>query len=122
MATVGYGDITSQSDSEYILCIFYMLFNLFLSAWVLGNMTILITQADESTRRFRNKFKNLESYLESNGFPHDIEDSLRSYLILQFNAAKEHREIMVNSIFLVIIFISMNELNRMSFLQFFVQK
>ena len=94
MATVGYGDITAQSDNEYIVCVIFLLFNIFLSAWVLGNMTILITQADESTRQFRDKYRQLEEYMALNLFPNELSEALRSYLILQFTAAKERRAIM----------------------------
>eukprot|EP01038_Epipyxis_sp_PR26KG_P016525 gene16525-22557_t len=94
MSTTGYGDISPQQPEEYIVVIVFLIFNLFLSAWILGNMTLLVTQSDESTRIFRDKFKNLEAFMNQSLLPEEIKDSMRSYLILQFNIKKEHREVM----------------------------
>ena len=94
LATVGYGDITPTSHVEYIIAIVYMMFNLFLSAFVIGNMTLLVTQAYESIRMFRLKFSHLETYMDLHRLPDSMRDSLRSYMILKFNVEKEHREIL----------------------------
>jgi len=94
LATVGYGDVTPQSSPEMAVTVLFMLFNLFLCAWVLGNMTILITQADESTRQFRDKFQRLERYMALHLLPEELQGSLRSCLLLQFSAAQEHRDVL----------------------------
>jgi len=94
LATVGYGDITPQGSKEMCVTVLFMFFNLFLCAWVLGNMTILITQADESTRQFRVKYQQLERYMSLHLLPGELQSSLRSCLLLQFSAAQERRDVL----------------------------
>lgn len=42
LTTVGYGDLHAMNDTEKVFTIFYMLFNIGLTAYLIGNMTILI--------------------------------------------------------------------------------
>jgi CRP-like cAMP-binding protein len=93
MSTVGYGDITPQNQPEYIVNILFMIVNIFLIAWVVGNMTLLVTQYDEFTREFRNKFHCLARFIKCNLLPNDIKKAMISFMVLQFNASEEHKEI-----------------------------
>ena len=52
LTTVGYGDLHAQNTSEMIFDIFYMLFNLGLTAYLIGNMTNLVVHGTSRTRRF----------------------------------------------------------------------
>ena len=79
--SVGYGDISPQNSSEYIVSVIYMFFNLFLTAFVVGNMTLLVTQQYESIRVFRQKYKNLEKYMRLSRLPERLCDSLRDYMV-----------------------------------------
>jgi hyperpolarization activated cyclic nucleotide-gated potassium channel 2 len=67
LASVGYGDTSPVSDAEFIVAVVYMISNIGLFAYVVGNMTVLATQADESTRLFRVAFRDLEAYMTLNG-------------------------------------------------------
>ena len=42
LTTVGYGDLYSKNTGEKTFNIFYMLFNMGLTAYIIGNMTNLI--------------------------------------------------------------------------------
>jgi ankyrin repeat protein len=94
LASVGYGDTSPLSDPEFITAIVFMLSNIGLFAYVVGNMTVLATQADESTRLFRAAFRDLEAYMSLNRLPADVREQMRSYMLLRFNAAEEHREVL----------------------------
>jgi hypothetical protein len=45
LTSVGYGDMTPQTYPEFILVISYMMVNYCISVYIIGNMTILATQA-----------------------------------------------------------------------------
>ncbi len=55
LATVGYGDYTPVNDVEMAFVVSYMVFNVGLSAYLLGNMTTLATKADNATAAYRDK-------------------------------------------------------------------
>lgn len=52
LTTVGYGDLHPVNTREMIFDIFYMLFNLGLTAYLIGNMTNLVVHGTSRTRRF----------------------------------------------------------------------
>lgn len=52
MTTVGYGDMHAVNTIEMIFIIFYMLFNLGLTAYLIGNMTNLVVEGTRRTMEF----------------------------------------------------------------------
>lgn len=52
MTTVGYGDLHAVNTVEMIFSIFYMLFNLGLTAYLIGNMTNLVVEGTRRTMEF----------------------------------------------------------------------
>ena len=52
LSTTGYGDLHPVNTTEMIFDIFYMLFNLGLCAYIIGNMTNLVVDATSRTRKF----------------------------------------------------------------------
>ncbi|KAL0921188.1 hypothetical protein M5K25_008239 [Dendrobium thyrsiflorum] len=52
LTTVGYGDLHAQNTREMIFDILYMLFNLGLTAYLIGNMTNLVVHGTSRTRKF----------------------------------------------------------------------
>lgn len=52
MTTVGYGDIHAQNTLEMVFIICYMLFNLGLTAYIIGNMTNLVVEGTRRTMEF----------------------------------------------------------------------
>ena len=52
LATVGYGDLHPVNTREMIFDIFYMLFNLGMTAYLIGNMTNLVVHHTSRTRDF----------------------------------------------------------------------
>lgn len=52
LTTVGYGDLHAQNEREMIFVICYMLFNLGLTAYLIGNMTNLVVHGTSKTRQF----------------------------------------------------------------------
>ncbi|KAL0426903.1 UNVERIFIED_CONTAM: Potassium channel AKT1 [Sesamum latifolium] len=56
LTTVGYGDLHAENTREMIFDIFYMLFNLGLTAYLIGNMTNLVVHGTSKTRQFVSNF------------------------------------------------------------------
>ena len=52
MTTVGYGDMHAVNALEMIFIIFYMLFNLCLTAYLIGNMTNLVLEGTRRTMEY----------------------------------------------------------------------
>ena len=56
LTTTGYGDLHATNTKEMIFDIFYMLFNLGLTSYLIGNMTNLVVHGTSRTRKFVSKF------------------------------------------------------------------
>lgn len=52
MTTVGYGDLHARNTIEMVFITFYMLFNLGLTAYLIGNMTNLVVEGTRRTMEF----------------------------------------------------------------------
>lgn len=52
LTTTGYGDLHAVTAPEMIFVMAYMLFNLGLTAYLIGNMTNLVVQVTSRTRKF----------------------------------------------------------------------
>lgn len=52
LTTTGYGDLHAENPIEMMFCIVYMLFNLGLTAYLIGNMTNLVVHRTGRTRNF----------------------------------------------------------------------
>jgi hypothetical protein len=52
MTTTGYGDLHAENSREMLFGIAYMLFNLWLTAYLIGNMTNLVVHSTSRTRDF----------------------------------------------------------------------
>ena len=83
LCTVGYGDVAPTSTDEYTLVIVYMICNFGLSAYIVANVTQLVSQAGEDTRLFRNTMKDLQNYCSTNDLPRPLVEELRSYMLLK---------------------------------------
>ncbi|KAK6126799.1 hypothetical protein DH2020_039447 [Rehmannia glutinosa] len=77
LTTVGYGDLHAENTREMIFNIFYMLFNLGLTAYLIGNMTNLVVHGTSKTRQFRNHL------------PARIQEQMLSHLCLKFRTDSE---------------------------------
>ena len=93
-ATLGYGDITPQTNREYIICIFYTAFNILFSAYIVGNMTSVVNNNSEQTRIFRQKYDSLTTFIKVNMIPESIATAMKAHMLLQFSVNDEHLEIL----------------------------
>ena len=93
-STAGYGDITAQTVREYVIVILYTFFNLVFTAYIVGNMTSVITSNSEQTRIFRQNFDSMKKFIKVNMIPSEIATSLMQHALLQFSVDDEHLEVL----------------------------
>ncbi|CAM8914666.1 unnamed protein product [Rhodiola kirilowii] len=89
LATVGYGDLHAQNTREMIFSVFYMLFNLGLTAYLIGNMTNLVVHGTSRTRKFRDTIQAATSFAQRNQLPPRLQDQMKAHLSLKFRTNSE---------------------------------
>lgn len=89
LTTVGYGDLHPVNEREMIFVIFYMLFNLGLTAYLIGNMTNLVVHGTSRTRKFRDTIQAASSFAHRNQLPPRLQDQMLAHLCLKFRTDSE---------------------------------
>ncbi|KAL6614834.1 hypothetical protein ACP70R_037104 [Stipagrostis hirtigluma subsp. patula] len=89
LTTVGYGDLHAENTREMMFNIFYMLFNLGLTAYLIGNMTNLVVHGTSRTRKYRDTIQAATSFALRNQLPHRLQDQMVSHLSLKFRTDSE---------------------------------
>nr|ADA79674.1 shaker-like potassium channel 1 [Populus euphratica] len=89
LTTVGYGDLHPVNTREMLFDIFYMLFNLGLTAYLIGNMTNLVVHGTSRTRRFRDTIQAASSFAQRNQLPGRLQDQMLAHLCLKFRTDSE---------------------------------
>ncbi|PRQ19919.1 putative potassium channel, voltage-dependent, EAG/ELK/ERG, ankyrin repeat-containing [Rosa chinensis] len=86
MSTIGYGDLHAVNTMEMIFIILYMLFNLGLTAYLIGNMTNLVVEGTRRTMEFRNSVEAASNFVDRNRLPPRLKDQILAYICLRFKA------------------------------------
>nr|ABO15470.1 AKT1-like K+ channel LilKT1 [Lilium longiflorum] len=89
LTTVGYGDLHAQNTGEMIFDIAYMLFDLGLTAYLIGNMTNLVVHCTSRTRKFRDTIQAASSFALRNQLPVRLQDQMVAHLCLKFRTDSE---------------------------------
>lgn len=89
LTTVGYGDLHAHNTREMIFTVFYMLFNLGLTAYLIGNMTNLVVHGTSRTRNFRDTIQAASSFSQRNNLPAHLQDQMNAHLSLKFRTNSE---------------------------------
>ncbi|XP_009393618.2 potassium channel AKT1 [Musa acuminata AAA Group] len=89
LTTVGYGDLHAENTREMVFDIVYMLFNLGLTAYLIGNMTNLVVHGTSRTRKYRDTIQAATSFAQRNHLPVRLQDQMISHLSLKFRTDSE---------------------------------
>ncbi|XP_022139882.1 potassium channel KAT3-like isoform X2 [Momordica charantia] len=84
LTTTGYGDLHAENPREMLFDIFYMLFNLGLTSYLIGNMTNLVVHWTSRTRNFRDSVRAATEFASRNQLPGRIQDQMLSHICLKF--------------------------------------
>ncbi|KAL9224381.1 hypothetical protein vseg_000418 [Gypsophila vaccaria] len=84
LTTTGYGDLHAENTIEMLFDIVYMLFNLGLTSYLIGNMTNLVVHWTSRTRTFRDNVRACTEFAARNQLPPKIQDQMLSHICLKF--------------------------------------
>jgi ankyrin repeat protein len=98
LTTVGYGDLHAQNTREMIFDIFFMLFNLGLTAYLIGNMTNLVVHGTSRTRRFRDTIQGASRFSFRNQLPLHLQEQMLAHLSLKFRTEGLQQEETLNDL------------------------
>ncbi|GFR43530.1 hypothetical protein Agub_g4626 [Astrephomene gubernaculifera] len=76
------------STVEIALTIVYLLFNLFLAAYIIGTVTIMMVTADEHSKAFRDSVSHLHEYSRDNELPERLYTAMKEHLEVHFDSAQ----------------------------------
>ncbi|XP_022749182.1 potassium channel AKT2/3-like [Durio zibethinus] len=98
MTTVGYGDLHAVNTAEMIFIIFYMLFNLGLTAYIIGNMTNLVVEGTRRTMEFRNSIEAASNFVYRNRLPPKLKEQILAYMCLRFKAERLNQQQLIEQL------------------------
>ncbi|KAK9022775.1 hypothetical protein V6N11_003018 [Hibiscus sabdariffa] len=87
LTTTGYGDLHAENPREMLFYIFYMFFNLGLTAYLIGNMTNL-----------RDTVRATSEFATRNQLPPHIQDQMLSHICLRFKTEGLKQQETLNSL------------------------
>ncbi|CAI9784831.1 unnamed protein product [Fraxinus pennsylvanica] len=92
LTTTGYGDLHAHNTGEKIFSIFYMLFNIGLTAYLIGNMTNLIVHSSVRTFAMRDAIHEILRYASKNRLPEGLKEQMLAHVTLKFKTAELQQE------------------------------
>lgn len=95
LSTAGYGDFSAHTFEERWWTSLFMLSNLGLTAYVLGNMTVLLTKADGQTAAYRDRLTAMNRYMKAHRISSDVQSQLRAHLKLHFETSEVRDDILM---------------------------
>ncbi|KAL0699161.1 hypothetical protein Bca4012_055283 [Brassica carinata] len=98
MTTVGYGDLHASNTIEMGFITFYMLFNLGLTAYLIGNMTNLVLEGTRRTMEFRNSIQAASNFVSRNHLPPRLRDQILAYMCLRFKAESLNQQHVIDQL------------------------
>ncbi|KAH0642570.1 hypothetical protein KY290_035305 [Solanum tuberosum] len=98
LTTVGYGDLHAHNTGEKVFAIFYMLFNIGLTAYLIGNMTNLVVHSVARTFAMRDAINETLRYARKNRLPEGIKEQMLAHSTLRFKTAELQQEEVVEDL------------------------
>ncbi|XP_057494983.1 potassium channel KAT3-like isoform X1 [Actinidia eriantha] len=98
LTTTGYGDLHAENPREMLFDIFYMLFNLGLTSYLIGNMTNLVVHWTSRTRNFRDTVRAASEFSRRNQLPSRVKDQILSHICLKFKTEGLKQQETVNGL------------------------
>ncbi|CAH8360731.1 unnamed protein product [Eruca vesicaria subsp. sativa] len=92
LTTVGYGDLHAVNTREKTFNMFYMLFNIGLTAYLIGNMTNLVVHSALRTFTMRSGINHILRYTRKNKLPDMMREQMLAHMQLKFKTAELKQE------------------------------
>ena len=84
LASVGYGDITPNNNTEYIYTIFVELMGIGVFGYVIGYIASLLTRKDPATIQYLENMDKLQALIKYRDLPTDLQLKLNNYYSYQW--------------------------------------
>ncbi|KAF8678498.1 hypothetical protein HU200_046252 [Digitaria exilis] len=88
LATVGYGDLHAVNPGEMAFATCYMLFNLGLTSYIIGNMTNLVVHAATNTFEMRDTLRRVSTFGSVNRLPDELREQMMASAQLRFHTGE----------------------------------
>ncbi|KAI4380924.1 hypothetical protein MLD38_007057 [Melastoma candidum] len=92
LTTVGYGDLHAVNTMEKAFNMLYMLFNIGLTAYLIGNMTNLVVHSAVRTFVMRDSINEILQFASKNRLPEGLKEQMLSHMQLKFKTAELQQE------------------------------
>ncbi|XP_020099660.1 potassium channel KAT3 isoform X2 [Ananas comosus] len=92
LTTVGYGDLHAENTGEKLFNIFFMLFNIGLTSYIIGNMTNLIVHSATRTFIMRDKVHQVLRFASKNLLPEGLREQMLAHMQLKFKTMELQQE------------------------------
>ncbi|OIV96502.1 hypothetical protein TanjilG_07894 [Lupinus angustifolius] len=89
LSTVGYGDLHPVNTKEMVFDIFFMLFNLGLTSYIIGNMTNLVVQLTSRTRKYRDTVHAALGFAQRNQLSNRLQEQMLAHLFMKYRTDSE---------------------------------
>ncbi|KAK7351400.1 hypothetical protein VNO77_10830 [Canavalia gladiata] len=89
LSTVGYGDLHPINTREMVFDIIFMLFNLGLTSYLIGNMTNLVVHGTSRTRRYRDTVAAATGFAHRNQLPIRLQEQMLAHLFMKYRTDLE---------------------------------
>eukprot|EP00854_Cymbomonas_tetramitiformis_P021260 gene21260-25546_t len=90
LTTVGYGDVSPVNNEEKLFTVFVMLVNMGVSAYIVGNVTLIATKQDAETAEHRSQLTFLTEFLMRKKIPDTIQHNALSHMQLSYDMRDEN--------------------------------
>lgn len=87
----GFGDLKPFSVIEVSFVILFMFFNILVSAYIIGTITLVVVRGDERTREYRDRMKSVQEYTQQHSIPKVVSDLMQEHVELHFRS-QEHSD------------------------------
>ena len=81
VTTIGYGDVSPQTDGERVFALCFMMLGAVLYAYIVGSFCQVITSLDPAASDFRSSMDHLNSLMKSSHCPQEMKVKLRTFFV-----------------------------------------
>ncbi|KAF6172869.1 hypothetical protein GIB67_035423 [Kingdonia uniflora] len=92
LTTVGYGDLYAINTGEKVFNIFFMLFNIGLTSYLIGNMTNLVVHSATRTFVMRDTLHQILRYASKNRLPDGLKEQMLAHMQLKFKTVEMQQD------------------------------
>ena len=85
LTTVGYGDISPVSNLERAFSMVIMVLNMGVTAYILGNITRIVTKEDATIMDYRESVSKLSKFMIRNHIPATVRSKINAHIQLEYD-------------------------------------